>query len=125
MAEPVHAEFTSCPGCRGYKKLEITCPLCKGEGSIDPRSSEARVNHVLDMINEAKKVAILPTEEFKRLRQQAAKEQFFMMKQQLSGYARNLGATQEYVGEHYINRAIGILTEYWNQENPEEGKPDA
>ena len=108
--EPVHViEFRSCPGCRGYKKLEITCPICKGEGSIDPRGAEAHVNSILDAINEAGKVAILPTEEFKGIREQAMREQTMLILQYIRQRARNMGATQDYVGEHRLNHLAELL----------------
>jgi len=112
------AEFRSCPACRGSGLLEITCLLCTGRGSVDPTMVKDRT----DIIIEAAHVAAMPTNGFNAIRGQAEREQTHMILQFIRQHARNAGATQDYVGEHRMNRIADLIEGQFLNDSEKEQK---
>lgn len=114
--------FRSCPACRGSGKLDIRCAVCAGRGSIDTDSGgnpSARVEAMTRLFGEAAEVAVMPTDKFTALRRQIGDEAIEWALRWLTMRAKNMGATQDYIGEHRLNQAVELMRNAWKEENAE------
>lgn len=104
--------FRSCPACRGSGKLDLRCSICEGRGSVttDPEGRvESGVTDGAKRLLEAARVAVLPTEEFDRMKANFQRETLEWGVRWLRMRAKNMAATQDYLGEHRLNQAADLL----------------
>lgn len=115
-AREQQTQFRSCPACRGSGKLDMRCSICEGRGSVDlnPDGSytEQTFAHAR-MFGEAQAVATMPTERFVEMRKQVQNEAIEWALRWLTMRAKNLAATQDYLGEHRLNAAVTLMRNDW------------
>lgn len=64
---------------------------------------------------EAARVAVLPTAEFERMKANFQNEAIEWALRWLTMRARNMQATQDYVGEHRLNQAVELMRNDWKE----------
>lgn len=107
---PTH--FRSCPACRGSGKLDLRCSICEGRGSVstdEHGNMEATTEDGAKRLLEAASVAVLPTNEFTRMKSNFQRETMEWGVRWLRMRAKNMQATQDYIGEHRLNQAADLL----------------
>lgn len=122
---PQHeTHFRSCPACRGSGKLDLRCSVCAGRGSVttDPEGNPApSVTDNARRLLEAARVAIMPTTEFEAMKKHNQDEAIEWALRWLTTRAKNLAATQDYLGEHRLNAAVVLMRNDWNEEHGSDG----
>lgn len=104
--------FRSCPACRGSGKLDLRCSICEGRGSVgtdEHGNMEATTEDGAKRLLEAASVAVLPTNEFTRMKANFQRETMEWGVRWLRSRAKNMQATQDYIGEHRLNQAADLL----------------
>lgn len=115
--------FRSCPACRGSGKLEFRCAICAGRGDVstdEHGNMETAVTDGAKRLLEAARVAVLPTNEFQAMKANFQNEAIEWALLWLTNRARNMQATQDYVGEHRLNAAVILMRNDWKDEHPDE-----
>lgn len=118
QAEPQPQHFHSCPACRGSGKLDLRCSICQGRGSVSTDSEgrmDAGVTDGAKRLLEAARVAVLPTNEFEAMRKHIGDEAIEWALRWLTMRAKNMQATQDYVGEHRLNQAVELMRNDWKE----------